>query len=98
MTKTELQLFNSLLLRQPRPIKRLLESFSIRSALWCPVPEIACLSPQVSWLFFKARATSISEWIREERATRKNSQLDAAQRVAMKMGWAAALLVGYVSI
>src|SRR6266403_2761584 len=20
---------------------------------WCPVPEIACLSPQVSWLFFK---------------------------------------------
>ena len=29
------------------------------------------VSPQVSWLFFKARATSISESIRKERATRK---------------------------
>jgi hypothetical protein len=53
---------------------------------WCPVPEIACLSPLVSWLFFKAQATSISESIREERATRKNSQLAAAHRVVMKMG------------
>src|SRR5246127_1977577 len=53
---------------------------------WCPVPEIACLSPQVRWLFFKTRATSISESIREERATRKNSQLAAARRVALKMG------------
>ena len=35
---------------------------------------------------FTARATSISKSIREERATRKNSQLAAAQRVAMKMG------------
>src|SRR6516164_147441 len=49
-------------------------------------------SPQVSWLFFKAvraglaAATSISEPIRKERATRKNSQLAAAQRVVMKMG------------
>jgi hypothetical protein len=49
-------------------------------------------SPQVGWLFFKAVraglavATSISEPIREERATRKNSQLAAAQRVALKMG------------
>src|SRR6516164_108267 len=31
-------------------------------------------------------ATSISKSIREERATRKNSQLAAAQRVAIKMG------------
>jgi hypothetical protein len=23
---------------------------------WCPVPEIVCLLPQVSWLFFKKRA------------------------------------------
>ena len=38
------------------------------------------------WLFFKARATSISRSICKERATRKNSQLDTAQRVAMKMG------------
>jgi hypothetical protein len=43
-------------------------------------------SPQVSWLFFKARATSISRSIRKERATRKNSQLAAARRVALKMG------------
>jgi len=32
------------------------------------------MSPQASWLFFKARAT------------RKNSQLAAARRVALKMG------------
>jgi len=44
---------------------------------------------RVSWLFFKARATSISKWIREDRATRKNSQPAAARRVAMKMGPAA---------
>jgi hypothetical protein len=43
-------------------------------------------SPQVSWLFFKARATIISKSIREERVTPKNSQLAAALRVAMKMG------------
>src|SRR5215831_9000823 len=43
-------------------------------------------SPQVSWPFFKARATSISKGIRKERATPKNGQLAAAQRVAMKMG------------
>src|ERR1700741_5304124 len=48
-------------------------------------------SPQVSWLFFKAvRAglavtTSISELIRKEQATPKNSQLAAARRVALKM-------------
>ena len=54
--------------------------------LQCPVPEIAYLLPQVSWLFFKARATSISRSIREERTTRKNSQLATAHRVAMKMG------------
>src|SRR6516162_6660628 len=36
--------------------------------------------------FFKARATIISKSIREERATRKNGQLAAARRVAMKMG------------
>jgi hypothetical protein len=35
-------------------------------------------SPQVSWLFFKAGATSISRSIRKERATRKNSQPAAA--------------------
>ena len=55
-------------------------------------------SPQVSWLFFKARpardasrsdaggATSISRLIRKERATQKNSQPAAARRVAFKMG------------
>jgi len=49
-------------------------------------------SPQVGWLFFKAVraglavATSISEAIRKERATRKNGQLAAAQGVALKMG------------
>jgi len=47
---------------------------------------MACLSPQVSWLIFKARATSISRSIRKERATWKSSQLAAARRVAMKMG------------
>src|SRR5260370_7610511 len=55
-------------------------------------------SPQVSWLFFKARparnasrsdaggATRISRLIRKERATQKNSQPAAARRVALKMG------------
>src|SRR6516162_8433246 len=49
-------------------------------------------SPQVSWRFFKAVraglavATRISRLIRKERATRKNSQLAAARRVALKMG------------
>jgi hypothetical protein len=43
-------------------------------------------SPQVSWLFFKARVTSISRLIRKERARRKNSQPAAARRVALKMG------------
>src|SRR5215471_14966085 len=54
----------------------------------------------VSWLFFKARATSISKSIREERATRKNSQLAAAQRVAMKMGrrLSRGCGIGYVSL
>jgi hypothetical protein len=43
--------------------------------------------PQVSWLFFKARAKRpYLDLIRVERATRKNSQLAAAQRVALKMG------------
>src|SRR5271165_1916691 len=40
----------------------------------------------------------ISGSIRAERATRKNSQLVAARRVALKMGRRLALLVGYVSI
>ena len=48
--------------------------------------DAAQASPQVSWLFFKARATSISRSIRKERATRKNSQPAAARRVALKMG------------
>jgi hypothetical protein len=44
-------------------------------------------SPQVSWLFFKATSeVPISEFIRVERATPKNSQLAAARRVALKMG------------
>ena len=55
-------------------------------------------SPQVSWLFFKARATSISRLIRKERTTQKNSQPAAARRVALKMGRRLRLLVGYVSI
>jgi hypothetical protein len=42
--------------------------------------------PQVSWLFFKARATSIRRGGRKERATRKNSQPTAARRVALQMG------------
>ena len=37
-------------------------------------------------VFQGANEVPISEWIRAERATRKNSQLDAAQRVALKMG------------
>jgi len=58
---------------------------------------------RVSWLFFKARATSIPHQFcapadlppcrqgktgagRKERATRKNSQLAAAQRVTLKIG------------
>ena len=53
------------------------------------------MSPLVSWLFFKARAKR-PRFIRVKRATRKNSQLTAARRVALKNGPAAALLVGYV--
>jgi len=49
-------------------------------------------------VFQGASEAPISESIRAEGATRKNSQLATAQRVALKMGPAAALLVGYVSI
>ena len=52
-------------------------------------------SPQVSWLFFKARATSISRLIRKERATRKNSQPAHGLEGCVENGPAAALLVGY---
>jgi hypothetical protein len=37
-------------------------------------------------VFRGASEAPISEWIRVERATRKNSQLAAAHRVALKMG------------
>jgi hypothetical protein len=37
-------------------------------------------------VFQGASEVPISELIRAERATRKNSQLDAAQRLALKMG------------
>ena len=49
-------------------------------------------------VFQGASEAPISGSIRAERATRKNSQLAAAQRVALKNGPAAALLGGYVSI
>src|SRR5258707_6381609 len=55
-------------------------------------------SPQVSWLFFKARATSISRSIRKERATRKKQTTDRGPEGCVENGPAAALLVGYVSI
>jgi hypothetical protein len=38
-------------------------------------------------VFQGASEAPISELIRVERATRKNSQLAAARRVALKMGW-----------
>jgi len=65
-----------------------------------PFPVGVLFPPLVSWLFFKARGTSISDSIREERATWKNSQLTAAQRVAMKMGrrLSRGCGIGYVSI
>jgi hypothetical protein len=49
---------------------------------------------------FQGGATSISGSIREERATRKNSQLATARRVAMKMGrrLSGRCRIGHVSI
>jgi hypothetical protein len=45
------------------------------------------MSPQVSWLFFEARAKRpYLDSYGSKRATRKNSQLAAARRVALKMG------------
>src|SRR5258707_11308243 len=55
-------------------------------------------SPQVSWLFFKARATSISRSIRKERATRKKQPSNRGPEGCVENGPAAALLVGYRSI
>jgi hypothetical protein len=51
-------------------------------------------------VFQGASEAPISELIRAERATRKNSQLDAAQRVALKMGrrLSGGHRIGYVSI
>ena len=51
-------------------------------------------------VFQGASEAPISELIRVERATRKNSQLDAAQRVALKMGrrLSRGCGIGYVSI
>src|SRR5271157_3330797 len=44
------------------------------------------MSPQVSWAVFQgASEAPISGFIRVKRATRKNSQLAAARRVALKM-------------
>jgi hypothetical protein len=69
----------------------------------CTVSHIVVTAPgrgRIGWLFFKARATSISEPIREERATPKNSQLAAAHRVAMKMDrrLSGRCRIGYISI
>jgi hypothetical protein len=49
-------------------------------------------------VFQGASEVPISEFIRAERATWKNSQLAAAHGVALKMGPAATLLVSCVSI
>jgi hypothetical protein len=56
-----------------------------------PIPHHFCLF--LAWLFRSRRKNGAG---RVERATRKNSQLAAAQRVALENGSAAALLVGYV--
>jgi hypothetical protein len=52
----------------------------------CIVSYVAGIWPQVSWLFFKARAKRPYLSLGVERVTRKNSQLAAARRVALKMG------------
>jgi hypothetical protein len=49
-------------------------------------------------VFQGASEAPISGSIRAERATRKNSQPDAAQKGCVENGPAAALLVGYVSL
>jgi hypothetical protein len=51
----------------------------------CPINNMAFAGDQLA-VFQGASEAPISEFIRFERATRKNSQLATARRVAMKMG------------
>jgi hypothetical protein len=68
----------------------------------CPINNVAFVQqlPDQLAVFQGASEAPISEFIRVERATRKNSQLATARRVAMKMGrrLSGSRRIGYVSI
>ena len=70
---------------------------SVRRLVSCPRNKEVVCRRSVGCFSRRERSAHIFV-IRVERATQKNSQLAPAQRVAMKMGRAAALLVGHVSI
>jgi hypothetical protein len=65
----------------------------------CPINNVAFAVGQLA-VFQGASEAPISEFIRVERATQKNSQLATARRVAMKMGrrLSRGRGIGYVSI
>src|SRR6202043_2915583 len=65
---------------------------------WCPVPEIRGNLPEVSWLFFKARAKRpyLSHTGRASNAEKQPT--DPGPEGCDENGPAAALLVGHVSI
>src|SRR5271157_3927209 len=66
--------------------------------VWCTVSHIMVMSPQVSWLFFKARA-SAHIWIHTGRASNAEKQpTGRGPEGCVENGPAAALLVSYVSI
>src|ERR1700736_518823 len=73
-------------------------SWATRGSSYCPVPEIAGILPEVSWLFFKARAKHpyLSHTGRASNAEKQPT--GPGPKGCDENGPAAALLVGHVSI
>src|ERR1700676_4451785 len=71
---------------------------SYRKNGWCPVPEIRGILPEVSWLFFKARAKRpyLSHTGRASNAEKQPT--GPGPEGCDENGPAAALLVGHVSV
>jgi hypothetical protein len=69
-----------------------------RQATWCPVPEIAGILPEVSWLFFKARAQHPYPSHTDRASNAEKQPTGPGPEGCDENGPAAALLVGHVSI
>src|SRR6202011_4776359 len=73
-------------------------SWATRGSSYCPVPEIRGILPEVSWLFFKARAKRpyLSHTGRASNAEKQPT--GPGPEGGDENGPAAALLVGHVSV